>query len=146
MQKYRGHKTKYTFNDTSLSYEYGDAEDSVAFDVDYADIDVHYKISSTSKNPIWKFASFPFALLALFAVGKASLIAESADHIIAALLVALMWLIFGSLFVLKYKLSEVSLSMFDCVRGRLVVVHDGQEAEIIALLTQRVIPESVDMH
>jgi len=138
-QKFRGLKTKYLFTDKGLEYEYANSEDSVAFDVSYHEIDVEHAIKSTSKNPIWKFGSFPFVLLALFAIGKASLVADSLEKFLAALVVALLWLLIASIFWIKYQRSKISLTMFDSVRGRIVVVHDGQETQIINLIRKLVL-------
>ncbi|GAA0853717.1 hypothetical protein [Aliiglaciecola litoralis] len=137
-QKFKGHKTKFSFDEHSLSYKHSDSEDSLAFEVKYTEVDVRNSIYSTSKNPILKFASFPFILLAIFAIGKASLIAESIDKLIAGLLVALLWLAVAAAFWWKYKRSEVSLTMFDSARGRIVIVHDGQESKIINTLVKLV--------
>lgn len=133
-QKFRGRKTKYIFGDKELSYEYADSEDSVAFEVNYHEINVEDSIKSTSKNPIWKFGSYPFALLALFAIGKASLVAESFAELLAATILALFWILIAGIFWVKYQRSKVSLTMFDSIRGRLIVIHDGQEQEIIKLM------------
>ena len=133
-QKYRGHKTKFSFRERSVFYEHSDSEESISFEVNYSDIDIANAMYARSKNPILKFASYPFILLAVFAIGKASLIADSAEKLIAAILVALLWLTVAGVFWLKYKRSEVSFTMFDSIRGRLVILHDGQEAQIINML------------
>lgn len=138
-QKYRGHQTRYSFGNEVLSYEHSNTEDSVAFEVKYDEIDVDNEIRSTSKNPIFKFGSFPFILLAIFAIGKASLTADSVDKLLAALGVAMFWMLVAGIFWLKYLRSKISLSLFDSFRGRLVIVHDGQEAEIINLLRKLVV-------
>lgn len=138
VQKFRGHKTKFSFEEHSLSYEHGDSEESVAFEVKYTEIDLSNAIYATSKNPILKFASFPFILLAIFAIGKASLIADSTEKLIAGLLVALVWFLVAGVFWLKYKRSEVSFTMFNSFRGRIVIIHDGQESKIINTLEKLV--------
>gem|GEM_PF-3565193 len=140
-QKFRGHKTKYSFDDKVLSYEYADSEDSVAFEVSYNEIDSENAIKSTSKNPIWKFGSFPFILLALFAIGKASLVADSLEKFLVALVVAGFWILIATIFWVIYQRSKVSFTIFDSVRGRLVIVHDGQETEIINLIRKLVMNE-----
>ena len=144
-QKFRGLKTKYIFGDKGLSYEYANSEDSVAFEVNYHEINVENSIKSTLKNPIWKFGSFPFVLLALFAIGKASLVADSLDKFLAASIVALFWILIASVFWMKYQRSKVSLTMFDSIRGRLIVIHDGQEQEIINLMQKLVSPKKPEI-
>lgn len=133
-QKYRGHKTSYSFDDKSVSYVYADSEDTISFSVKYNEIDLENAISQTSKNPIWKFASIPFILLALFAITKTSISADSQLHIQAGLLVTLMWMLIAGAFWIKYQRSLVSLTLFNSARGRLVVVHDGQEEKIIGMM------------
>ena len=137
-QKFRGHKTKFSFDEHSISFEHSDSEDSLAFEAKYTEIDILNTIHATSKNPILKFASFPFILLAIFAIGKASLIADSIDKLMAGLLVAIFWLAVAGAFWWKYKRSEVTFTMFDSARGRLVIVHDGQEEQIINTLLKLV--------
>ena len=138
VQKFRGHKTKFSFEEHYLSYEYGDSEESVAFEVRYTEIDLYNAIYATSKNPILKFASFPFVLLAIFAIGKASLVADSIEKLIAGFLVALVWVLVAGVFWLMYKRSEISFTMFDSFRGRIVIIHDGQESKIINTLEKLV--------
>ena len=141
IQAFRGYKTKYFFDDKELSYEYADSEDSIAFKVNYREINAENSVKLTSKDPIWKFGSFPFVLLALFAIGKASLVADSVEKFLAAFFVASIWILIASIFWIKYQRSKASLTMFDSERGRLVVVHDGQEAEIINLIQKLVSSE-----
>ena len=138
VQKFRGHKTKFSFEEHSLSYEHRDSEESVVFEVKYTEIDLSNAIYATSKNPILKFATFPFILLAIFAIGKASLVADSIEKLFAGLLVTLVWLLVAGVFWLKYKRSEVSFTMFDSFRRRIVIIHDGQESEIINTLKKLV--------
>ncbi|WP_125563784.1 hypothetical protein [Pseudoalteromonas rubra] len=137
-QKFKGHKVKFVFNDKALSYEYSDSEDSIAFEAQYDEIDVENVIRSTSKNAIWKFIASPFIFLALFAVGKASLNVDSIEKLLAGLVVTLIWVLLAVGCWIKYKRSEVTFTMFDSVRGRLIVVHDGQEDKIINLLKKSV--------
>lgn len=135
-QNYRGHRTKFSFGEHSLAYEHSDAEDSIVFEVSYTGIDAHSTIKARSKNPILKFASFPFMFLAVFAIGKASLIADDIEKLLVGLFVAAIWLVVAGVFWWRYKRSEVTLTMFDSVRGRLVIIHDGQEVQIINMLTK----------
>lgn len=137
-QKYRGKKTEFEFSETRLRHYYSDSDETIEFEVPYHGIDIDFPVIASQKNVIWKFTTIPFWFLTIFALGKMVMTAESALQMMAGLMVAGIWMSMIGMCYFLYKRGQVTLTMFDCTKGRLIVINEPQRQLIIDEIKQRV--------
>lgn len=126
------------FNEHELEYFYSDSDDAIAFSVRYEHILIDQPLKHIAKNPMWNFAAIPFVFLALFAVTKGALVAESTMQAAGAGVMAGFWLLVAGLFYVKYRRSTVVSTLLLTPYGRLCIVHDGQQQDIFKALQDKV--------
>lgn len=136
-QKFRGRKSRFDFGENSLRHMFSDNDQAVEFKTSYSRIDID-PIVLTEKNVIWKFVTIPFWFLAILTVGKVIISAESQMHAIGGMIMVGFWLACVGICYLLYKKGQVTLTMYDSAKGRIVVINDGKHEPIINELENRI--------
>ncbi|WP_138546969.1 hypothetical protein [Pseudoalteromonas rubra] len=136
-QKYRGRKSRFEFGEHSLRHMFSDNDQTVEFTTLYSGIDID-PIVLTEKNVIWKFVTIPFWFLAISTMGKVVISAESQMQALGGMIMVGFWLACVGMCYLFNKRGQVTLTMFDSAKGRIVVINDGKHEPIVNELENRI--------
>ncbi|WP_440906350.1 hypothetical protein ACMZOO_18410 (plasmid) [Catenovulum sp. SX2] len=137
-QEFRGKKTEFEFAEKYVQYHFSDSDESIEFKVPYEQIDIDFPIKHREKNVIWKFVTIPFWFLAIMTFGKAVVISESSMQLIAGILVMSIWLSMVGICYWLYKRGQISFTIFDSSKGKLIIIDDNQQQNIINEIDIRV--------
>ncbi len=138
-QKLKGREVEIELCDDYIRHSFQDTHEQVSFKVPYEQIDVEFPIGFTDKNIIWKFVAMPFFFLAIFAFGKMVVISETIEQSIAGAAVAAFWTLLALICLAVHRRSNVTFTMFSTSKGRMAVVHDGQQDAICEAIESRVL-------
>lgn len=131
-QKYRGNETEFEFEDSILVYSFKDSHQRHKFGVPYLQICLDEELFLEERNPFLKYLSIPFLVVGL--VAFIAPIATSGESQKAGLIVASFWFLVGVIPYIMYLRSTVAQTIYNTLRGNIIVIHDGREKEIIDTL------------
>jgi hypothetical protein len=127
-QKKFSTKTSFTFGDDGLTYEIRDRSGGTTFRTDYEDISFDTSFLE-ERNAWWRNVGWIWivigalgVLLSLRGAGRPALP---------------IWLVLGVVFLIAYYWRRTSYTIYDCAKGRILIIRDDKHDQIVNELNSR---------